>query len=941
MKRLINDVNNLTTNEKKKIRKFINARTTNDLLMSVKGIIDLGVRRSTQEKRAYRFIAEEYNSDIRDERRKKKIETEKKKVVVKRKIKTKIKENTYTIVKGKGVDLLDDTTFTDFYNLLKTHHKQGTTINVIKKGGKAKMNFSFTFSDKFTKDWKNLYQAHIFIDSENDAINSDDGYTIYVNVGEKIKGSKIIQAFKLGVTNCMFVPMIEWCEAKEAEASTKKTAYRYSGMKKKLIQDEKKYRDSGVSEADINFLSNKYQVNIEVNTPFQKNFIKVKSDKKALTTFKFINTRIDHVEHNKVVNLDPMIIEQDQLNEMAKSLRNKYHTYTKNMNGVSSISTEDKTYRTPNEYSQYIRKFEDETGIINYYLDDFTDVEVSKFIRQGVHFNETIDFKSYDEDYITMKNYKHIDMEKAYATFYKCKYFKKFLGRVTDYRKTNKIVGLGYYRIENINFDNANDKLKEYNEYMKIYNDNVYPSFELEFLKDNGVEFDIIEGCWGSTFDFRFDDIMLDQKDGAIKYYCKYVGSMFYYSEYKHFYMNCDKKLAEHIKEVSDYDMVSFNDYTKEVQVSYKKQHNNHLSHICGFITSYMRLNVLEQLFKINSEDVVRVCVDGIYYEGMDIECVNSFRDKPEFIKPNTSGEYYISNYDCDIEYCGNEYRDYYSKQLHKGVGGSGKTHLNIYDGGLIKKIFVAPSWKLSRKKNKECGISNQVWANIVSDDPEKTKYIQQNFNVLIIDEVSMMTNEAKELLFERYNDMKIIMCGDCGFQCPQFEKHLLPFNEEGFDDIINYTINRRCKCEKLQGILDLCRDMITDKFLYYLMKKGIKQRITKKELKDKYKKEDMILCRTNDKKDIYTEMLKDVEKYYILKTDRKYCKGEIVYERPDKNYKINVDYEIRHAYTVHSIQGETAHHNLYIDDKYVEPEIIYTALSRAEYLSQIYIICG
>ena len=130
------------------------------------------------------------------------------------------------------------------------------------------------------------------IDSENDAINSDDGYTIYVNVGEKITGSKIIQAFKLGVTNCMFVPMIEWCEAKEAEASTKKTAYRYSGMKKKLIQDEKKYRDSGVSEADINFLSNKYQVNIEVNTPFQKNFIKVKSDKKALTTFKFITPEL-------------------------------------------------------------------------------------------------------------------------------------------------------------------------------------------------------------------------------------------------------------------------------------------------------------------------------------------------------------------------------------------------------------------------------------------------------------------------------------------------------------------------------------------------------------------------------------------------------------------------------------------------------------------------
>ena len=340
-----------------------------------------------------------------------------------------------------------------------------------------------------------------------------------------------------------------------------------------------------------------------------------------------------------------------------------------------------------------------EIGINNYYLDDMVDVEVSQFVRQGVHFNETIDFKDIENAKNNEKKYNHIDMVKAYSNFKMCKYYKGFVGKITDYRKTNKIVDVGYYRIENIRFKNANVRLKQYNEVMKIYNENVYPSPELEFLMANGVEFDIIEGCWGSSFKFEFDEHMLNTKDNDIKYYCKYVGNMFYYSEYNSFFMNCNEKLADHITYSSEYDMVSFNQEEQEVKVSYKKQHNNHLSHVCGFITSYMRMNVMEQLLSIEFNDVIRVCVDGIYLYG-DYKTLNCFRDKPELIKQNEASESYISNDVCEIPKCKNGIRSHHLKELHKGVGGSGKTHLNIYDDGLIRKLFVAPSWKLSRSKN-------------------------------------------------------------------------------------------------------------------------------------------------------------------------------------------------------------------------------------------------
>ena len=189
--------------------------------------------------------------------------------------------------------------------------------------------------------------------------------------------------------------------------------------------------------------------------------------------------------------------------------------------------------------------------------------------------------------------------------------------------------------------------------------------------------------------------------------------------------------------------------------------------------------------------------------------------------------------------------------------------------------------------------------------------------HIFIIDEISMMSDNDKNRIFELYPDMKIIMCGDNGFQLPCFEEGSIPFKEEGFDNIRRFNYNRRCKCEKLRKLLNYCRKNIKDKNLFYKIQKNC---IGDDILKLKYKK----------------EYLNNHEKYYVLKTDRKYCKGEILFEKPD-NLIDGDDYEKRHAFTIHSIQGETAKHNLYIGNTYIEPTGIYTALSRAEYLSNIY----
>jgi len=76
-------------------------------------------------------------------------------------------------------------------------------------------------------------------------------------------------------------------------------------------------------------------------------------------------------------------------------------------------------------------------------------------------------------------------------------------------------------------------------------------------------------------------------------------------------------------------------------------------------------------------------------------------------------------------------------------------------------------------------------------------------------------------------------------------------------------------------------------------------------------------------------------DKWFVKENNRFYCNGEIVIgEKPD------VKCEIQHAYTVHSIQGETAKNKLIIDLNGINSsKMFYTAISRAKTLEQIILV--
>ena len=157
-------------------------------------------------------------------------------------------------------------------------------------------------------------------------------------------------------------------------------------------------------------------------------------------------------------------------------------------------------------------------------------------------------------------------------------------------------------------------------------------------------------------------------------------------------------------------------------------------------------------------------------------------------------------------------------------MGGGGKTHRNLVDKGLQRIVYISPSWKLAREKQKEYGCHVNVWARDLAEDPEMWSGVDRYANVIVWDEVSQMWMETAKFALERFPGHKHIFCGDPGFQLPPIrqigdDRQLTPFNTKDFVNdgghVEHFNENRRCKCPVLERILKTLRSMIEqpDKF--------------------------------------------------------------------------------------------------------------------------------
>jgi len=279
----------------------------------------------------------------------------------------------------------------------------------------------------------------LYYDTEyNNLFEEYPGAEVVVTKDAKIRPQRIAQAFKHGITNCLFKPIIEYFEMKETTAQTDGTRLKYKSkvsVSKKLETD---YYDTGVPEKDLQFIADKLQVGLKIHLPFNINLVEVTPNKKALTNFEYVNTKLNHIDgfnHNEIVNKKAEQITHEEMTDMYNKLieNDEYFIFKRNHTGVSKISTLKKSYNIKQDFSEFIDEFLIDSNLINCRICDIKDYNLSQYVRAGNHSNQCIDFKPIhyvdDEDNeidtngleqeggrycIPYTGYNHIDQEKAY-----------------------------------------------------------------------------------------------------------------------------------------------------------------------------------------------------------------------------------------------------------------------------------------------------------------------------------------------------------------------------------------------------------------------------------------------------------------------------------------------------------------------------------------------
>jgi len=884
--------------------------------------------------------------------------------------------------------------------IIITNGIQGGYRIIITRDNDKLIDQSFMIDSNFWKDNKTLFQ----VDSDSMIWNNglEEGEVVhFIFTKETLLPHQYYeQAYLSGVNHCFLTPILDWAKDCVLTSKAKSTKKKYEAIVNKIIgkisKDKKKRTEkklgyietykAGIPESKIGELCEDLQIAVEIEQPFSNNkLFEYESNKKPLKKFKFINSRMDHVEYNvSSISVDriykdfePTKFEtraemNDKLEELEEG--NELAIYQKDNHGVRSIRTLTDYYTMKNDYAGAVADWEKKTGLRWCSIDALKYPLLQKFINMGTHFNGTIDFEDTSgfKDHIP-SSIHHIDMTKAYTQFKKSSFYCGFMGKITDFRKVDNYKENGLYYIYDLDFSKSPEKFIELNNKLVWFeDDNIYTKAELDALESFGVTFKVKYGAMGIRYDFDFNPEMIKTKEVIthnenefqIAYYAKWCGMNCRINENKSFYMKGKKEYFENLN--TEADVYFCND--GEARITYPNKYQYNKKHITAQITAYQRLNMLEQLYEMDLDKIVRICVDGIYFKHHDFKMRDEFSYKTKMTFGNDPCNSYLSNligneWAEDIFQDIAEPRDFYRSELFDSAGGNGKTYYNlIKEMGFINTVYVPHSHKLAsaminQYKNERHDILNVSNHSRILTEPFSTVEGEIfKYNVYIVDECSMLTEHQKEYILEKCFG-KVIFCGDLKCQAKPVinidmmnklekkfpdgvpKKFLNQMTSEGFDHIDTklVNVNYRFKDDKIKKVIDHVRKNINKRIDY--KKLGL-QLITKDQVD--YDKEDIILVSRGANRNIttnlnneWTEKFKEIKKYKVLDNTRDYKNGDIIFEKVK-----GIKQELRHGYTIHSVQGETFKHKIFIDLRYMnDNRLFYTAISRANYWKQIYLI--
>lgn len=828
--------------------------------------------------------------------------------------------------------------------------------------------------------------------SDAQSIIQGDRIRIITTDLEDVEERKIKQYYLDGKNiHCFFEPIICFYEKKlKQKHISSKTKSNYKCLMNKAKRCKDKY-SQGICETDIKKECLNLDVNVNIVDSFNKTTFSTGYTYSVRHTFNYVNTRVNHLE---LSNNDNEIVEIESMDGMDKLLKqldnhNEYYVFKRNRQGITKIITTGETYVFKSKINEIIQEFNEKTELDRFSIFHKENEKMSNFVLNGTHLTNAINFKPYDEE-IEMN---HIDQEKSYLQFKNCGYYKEFPTIFTNFRKLNMTYNkkhntivdkirqflkknVGFYQIKNIKLnkikdDNTKKVINKLIEKGYIRDYIILPSVELEYLMDLGIQFDLLNGLWcDKTIDISDEHIEIikekveGRRGNMISPYALWAGISCSFSKTQRYYINTDKEVAMTMK-ATGYKNMFYDETNNMCIINVEKDVISHKSHIGAFIFSYQRINLIQQLCKIDCDNIVRVVLDGIFYQGEQPELFNKFRVKEgKFCVDESKFINKLTRIDTNEKFDLSRYTSNDNKQLNAplGAGGNGKTHTTMMNNKDLQILYVAPSYTLCRGKEnefKDLMLVGDVFENLYKG--KKWTMFHKDYPIVVIDEITMLTEEKKQYFINMFPYSKLYFCGDLEkvsgktitFQLPPIQGKVMSLDGlNTYTYKTNYRFKAKDPIRKLVSMMrgDIRKGRMTTKFGNFMKKNN--RVITKEELKELYNIEDYVLCaRRNCNKckgecvcgtnhvQLFNNLLGDKgDKYLITKNGKNYSNGDIVYELPKG---VRKNFEFRHAFTNHQTQGKTIRNSkIFIYGKELfDVTMAYVAVSRATCLDQIYLI--
>lgn len=738
-----------------------------------------------------------------------------------------------------------------------------------------------------------------------------------------LSAQRINQLFRDGISHCVFTPILSKLDIALKNTTSKERITRLKQKINKLNDMSKEY-EAGVPVDDMEKVAKASGYKIVIHD-ILGNQLFIFNENGKCGNISFTNTRPNHVDEGKMVlNSDSIKVDMNTMRKKWAELRKNKEFYMiegdlKN-DEPRKIRTIDAVYEVFDANKEYYDAMNEIAQVNMCRFNATKHPEVNEFIKAGRIINAWVTPFS-DE-----KPTGYIDMPKAYTQFKKCAWYAGFLGVVHQWRSgvfDRKFIEehIGIYKVRMTTTDPLFNKLG-----IEQGTTHILPSPEILYFMDNGVECEITAGVWGSCIDFDFSPEMLEDKR-----YAKWSGrlSMEHHSKKYSFY--CERDWASHLKAEYGDDCYYWEDRKLcSVKLPIEQVFTTH--HILAFITSYVRIQMMEAMKQFKLEQIVKVVLDGIFFKGDVPKCLDWFREK-EITQHSYRGfawyEDEIMNVNWDPVWIkGNT--------LLTGQGGAGKTYKVMTDTGFNRILFVTPQHILGADVSKKYNIPYTTIHKLIGEECEPYINSHSYPPVVFIDEITQISSDWIDRVFKMYKQSLIILAGDLNatmwFQTRNGKPGEFSSVWKPTCDIVEIAGDRRSRDDELRELKLKVRAEMRRVFIDGDTSECFRMKM--------WAMKNLALVKFADAVSMFSEG--DVWIAGTHETSKKllannvcsgwYKKGGFV------SFEEKEGYDKRGSFTIHSFQGRTLESGkifISVNDLF-EYSMLYTAISRAVHFNQL-----